>query len=63
MAGPEICINNNRCGLDPQTVTKSHGLAQLQSRANRIGAELAWQRLDPGMRLTLTLHGGEGRAA
>jgi len=42
LAGPEICINNNGCGFDPQTVTKSLGLAQLQSWANRIGAELAW---------------------
>jgi len=62
-AGTEICITDNGCGFDPQTVPKGRGLAQLQSRANRIGAELAWQRLDPGMRLTLTLNGGVGQAA
>lgn len=54
-AGTEICVTDNGCGFDPQTVPKGRGLAQLQSRAKRIGAELAWQRLDPGMRLTLML--------
>lgn len=57
-AGIEICITDKGSGFDPQKVPKGRSLAQLQSRANRQGADLAWQRLNPGMLLTLILQGG-----
>jgi signal transduction histidine kinase len=52
-----VCIQvaDNGCGFDPATVARGHGIGQLQSRASRIGASIAWRRERNGMTLEVTL--------
>lgn len=53
--GVRIQVTDNGCGFDPNTVARGHGIGQLQSRAGRIGAAIAWHRPASGMTLEITL--------
>lgn len=53
--GTLIRITDNGRGFDPAQVAQGRGLGHLQSRAQRLGSQLEWQRHEAGITLSLLL--------
>jgi len=61
--GTLVTVLDNGVGFDPALATAGRGTGTMRARARRLGAQLEWQRLDPGTAVTLLLPDSPPQAA